>query len=313
MIGQPCIPYIGNGGGNIGPPGPSGSNSQTYYFSSNPANVGGYESALRNPGLNPQDDDSVSVSNGTGEVLIDSYVTIQDDPGVLEIPAGVWSFKMFHYVDNALGVSWFRYKVFKRSVAGAETLLFTVNTNEVNALSVAEINIDYTVTTAIPLLADDRIVIKVYAVTTSVSTRIAHFVYEGNLNVSRVVTTIDVNTPRGLVRTTDTVTTTDATLTPIAIIPIPDNTCMYIDARIVGRRTDTADRAAYLRRVCVYREAGAAPVFQGAIATVFTRESATGWQASFQINGNNVEIVVAGNVGQTVNWRSEYYSPLEVT
>lgn len=313
MIGGSGTPYIGPGGGDIGPPGPAGSNSQTYYFSSDTNDVGGYESILRQPSLNTEDDDSITLNSGDGEVLIDSYVTIQDDPGVIEIPAGLWSFRMFHYVDNAGGVTQFRYRVYKRNTGGTETELFNALSQEVDALTVTEYVTDYTLTSKITLLADDRIVVKVYALTSSAADRTAHLVYEGNTNVSRVISTIDVNTPRGLVRTSNTLTTNDGTVTPIAIIPVPDNTCMFIEARIVGRRTNAADRAAYVRRCCVYREGGGGPAFQGAISTDFTRESATGWSASFQINGNNVEITVSGAVGHDVNWKSEYYSPPEVS
>lgn len=102
------------------------------------------------------------------------------------------------------------------------------------------------------------------------------------------------------------VTTTDATPTTIATIPIPDNTALMVIADIVARRTNAPDRACYIRRVLVYREAGGSATIQGTINTEFTRESDTTYNATFQVSGNNLLIVVTGRAAHTVNWNVRY-------
>jgi len=102
------------------------------------------------------------------------------------------------------------------------------------------------------------------------------------------------------------VSTTNDTQTTIATVPIPDDTAVFLIANVVGRRTNGADRACYIRRLLVYRESGGAPAFQGTINTEFTRESATLWNATFVVSGNNILIQVKGRVGDDVNWNCLY-------
>ncbi len=109
-----------------------------------------------------------------------------------------------------------------------------------------------------------------------------------------------------LVPTEANVSTTDATQTTIATVPIPDDTAILLIADVVGRRTNGVGRACYIRRVLVYREAAGAPSFQGTINTEFTRESLTLWDATFVISGNNVLIQVQGRAGDDVNWNCRY-------
>lgn len=88
----------------------------------------------------------------------------------------------------------------------------------------------------------------------------------------------------------------------IATIPIPDDSAVLIEVRSVGRRTDSPDRAAYLRKALVYREAGGAATLQGTVDTSLTRESNTVWNTRIVVSGNNAEIQVRGAAGSTVNW-----------
>jgi hypothetical protein len=98
------------------------------------------------------------------------------------------------------------------------------------------------------------------------------------------------------------VTTTNASATTLLSIPLANNTVYYIAAYVTARRTDSADRAIYLRNVAVYREAAGAATLQGAVDTPLTRESNTGWDATITVSGNNVVIQVSGAGSNTVNW-----------
>lgn len=102
----------------------------------------------------------------------------------------------------------------------------------------------------------------------------------------------------------NTVTTTDGTVTTIATIAIPDNTVVLIKIDVVGRRTDSADRAGYMRNALVYREAAGSATIQGTIDSSFTRESSAPWDATISVSGNNALVTVKGNTGHTVDWKS---------
>lgn len=92
----------------------------------------------------------------------------------------------------------------------------------------------------------------------------------------------------------------------IATIALTDNTVYLIDVDIIGRRTDAADRAGYVRRALVYREAAGAATMQGTEDTSLTRESSGTWDARINTSGNNVIIEVKGGAGASVNWKSRY-------
>jgi hypothetical protein len=103
-----------------------------------------------------------------------------------------------------------------------------------------------------------------------------------------------------------TVTTVDATVTSAVSIPLANNTAYMLEAWIVGRRTDAAGRAVYIRNVAVFREAAGVATLQGAVDTALTRESTAGWNATISVTGNDVSIDVKGLAGQTINWTVSY-------
>lgn len=105
---------------------------------------------------------------------------------------------------------------------------------------------------------------------------------------------------------TNTVTTTDATVTTIATIPITDDTINLIEAHIVGRRTDAADRAAYIRIALVFREAAGSATLEGTVNTQFTRESSAAFDATIVVSANNALVQVTGEVAKTINWECKH-------
>jgi hypothetical protein len=102
------------------------------------------------------------------------------------------------------------------------------------------------------------------------------------------------------------VQTTDATVTTLVTIPLADNTNYFIRAYITARRTDSAGRAAYIREVCVYREAAGGATLEGAVNTPLTRESNTSYDATISVSANNALVRVTGVVGHTINWYVRY-------
>jgi len=104
----------------------------------------------------------------------------------------------------------------------------------------------------------------------------------------------------------NTVTTSDATLTTIATIPLTDNTVYFINVDIVARRTDAPDRAVYKRYRAFYREGGGGATALGAMRNRFTEESDTSWTVQMNVSGNNVLIQVQGAAAKNVNWAANY-------
>lgn len=105
---------------------------------------------------------------------------------------------------------------------------------------------------------------------------------------------------------TNPVTTTDATVTTITTIPIPDDTVVLIDVYIVGRRTNAAGRAVYVRRAVVFREAAGAAAIQGSVDSPLTRESSGGYNATIAVSGNNAIVTVRGLAAHTINWKARH-------
>lgn len=109
----------------------------------------------------------------------------------------------------------------------------------------------------------------------------------------------------------NTVSTTDATLTTIATIAIPDDTVVEITATVVGRRTNAADRGAFIRQATVFREAAGSATLEGSVTTTRSRKSDPQYDVEINVSGNNVLIQVQGDTGHNMNWKS-HHTILEV-
>ena len=103
-----------------------------------------------------------------------------------------------------------------------------------------------------------------------------------------------------------TITTTDGTLTTLATIPLPESSASLIVAQVVGRRTNGADRAAYIRRVLAFRTGAGGAQFEGMVDEPFSRDSTNAYDEDLITSGNNVLAQVKGAGGHTVDWVSRY-------
>lgn len=103
-------------------------------------------------------------------------------------------------------------------------------------------------------------------------------------------------------------TTTDATVTTIATIPIPDDTSVIIEAKVVAFRTNGADQAAYKKAALVFRRSAGNATLQGAVQDVMgDLESDAAWDATIDVDGgNNARIRITGAGSKTLSWRCEH-------
>jgi len=99
------------------------------------------------------------------EVLIEDYIFDGDVIATI-IPAGVWGFYLNRYVSSASSASSIRFELFTRAAGGAETVLFSVSTKEIDSLTV---DFEEVLTTqpTFNVSTTDRVGIRIYAATTS--------------------------------------------------------------------------------------------------------------------------------------------------
>ena len=136
-------------------------------------------------------DENVTIVSGSGQVLIDSYITDVGYPALTEIPAGLWRFRTFNYVNKETGITTVIFKVYNRTASGTETLLFTATSDEIDALAPTEILTSYVQVSPFRVSLNDRIVVKVYMETTSAAAIQSHFVYEGTRRTSHIQTVLE--------------------------------------------------------------------------------------------------------------------------
>jgi hypothetical protein len=151
-----------------------------WYFRQTNSDISGYESLQPDtPDADPQDDMTAVVVNTSGQVIIEEFATDSGDPDLTEIPAGEYEFRFWAYVSDASGSTNLVFKVYKRNTGGTETLLFEIDSPEINATSSNYYTALSIAVSPLDIDATDRIVVKVYAETTHTSNVTAHFLHSG--------------------------------------------------------------------------------------------------------------------------------------
>ena len=148
------------------------------------------------PSETQQDDYADCVGGGGGtfgaEVLIESYVTDAGDPAVLTVPAGKWDFHFYTYLDTHVGDSRLVWKLYSCATGGGSEVLIFSKTADTLILSTnsgapTEIVNEYYAATPHSMVAiTDRLVLKVYAQTSSNQTRRVHYLHSGTVYASHV-------------------------------------------------------------------------------------------------------------------------------
>lgn len=103
----------------------------------------------------------------------------------------------------------------------------------------------------------------------------------------------------------NTVSTTDATVTTIATIPIADDSVNILDVRCLARRTSVAEEAAgYVRRAIIFRQAAGVATLLGSQDPQLTREDDNQWDFNIVVSGNNALLQVTGRATRNIDWKS---------
>lgn len=163
----------------------------TYYLDNASSDIPTYEGLLRSPATIVEQLETINLNNNT--VIFDSYATPPNDPGVLEIPAGLWTMHAHVQFSAITGDNFVHFDMYKRAAGGAETFLFRMSTDDITSTALIEHQIS-AIQAAVTLLDTDRLVLKVYAQTTG-GAKTATLHYSGIENFAFVQTAIvDINT-----------------------------------------------------------------------------------------------------------------------
>jgi outer membrane protein assembly factor BamB len=134
-----------------------------------------------------------SVPLGTGDVQLSPYafVTSRGNPGVTAIPAGTWEFR-FSAFSSILNNNTVFVRVYKRNLAGADTLILQSPQTALLGTSAGGYQLYLTIASPVSLLATDRLVFKYFATLGTKKAANVSANIEGSLN-AMVFTTIPAN------------------------------------------------------------------------------------------------------------------------
>lgn len=160
--------------------------TQQLYFQHNSSiSPAGYEELINFPSGNPEIIENVSVIGTGGPVLIDNYISpIGSMNGVTTLDAGLRRYRIYAYVSGASGVTQLNFTKFVRHADGSETNIYTALSGDIDALSVAERDFSFVMTSDLSLNSTDRLGIRVSANTTHSAPIFVYWVYQGATHTS---------------------------------------------------------------------------------------------------------------------------------
>lgn len=165
----------------------------SYYLTSTLSDTGTYDVMSRTPDNTSEVVESVVINNSTG--TIDTYIA--EPLGRTGIAAGEWIYDFFLYLTPSTGITYVTLELYKRAAGGTETLLFSVDSPELNNTVVVNYTIK-TVQPAFTVLATDRLVLKVTATTNHNNDVTVSLVHSGTDHYSRIVTPLAVETSQSI-------------------------------------------------------------------------------------------------------------------
>jgi hypothetical protein len=174
-----------------------GSGTTTYYLNQT-VNQTPYKEFSSIPTSAAEQTIVTSVASGT-TATIQSFQTATGVPGTTNIPGGLWSFYL--HFSGTLSDTWDIFtEVYKRNLAGVETLLLTTDQLSTSSLTGSPTMIlTDGVFPASTVLTTDRIVVKVKVTNTDSTTNSITFYTEGSTNYSVGLTTLNQTIPTGAV------------------------------------------------------------------------------------------------------------------
>jgi hypothetical protein len=169
--------------------------SRTFHLRGDASSISGYFRMVMLPQTTGTEATLTGASNSNNAVLIKAFSS--DAVGVTSIPAGVWTFSLKALVDSAADLTYIKAYAFSRNLAGTETALFNATSAEINNTSVGAVTFSSTAQAAFTVAVTDRIVIKLYALSTSGTDKTVTLYYQGAANYSIVLIPDDIPVREG--------------------------------------------------------------------------------------------------------------------
>ena len=167
--------------------GGSGAFGAIYYFNrSNASSISGYYEMSKNLVIGAG---TTLTATGAGTHLVGSFATVLNDPNVTTIPSGNWNFENYVSMSSNGGTPKIYGEIYKRNLAGTETLIATSISNP-HPITSGTLNELYLWSIPVPatiVLATDRLVVKFYALNLGGRTMTMHF---EDANVAQTTTSL---------------------------------------------------------------------------------------------------------------------------
>lgn len=100
------------------------------------------------------------------------------------------------------------------------------------------------------------------------------------------------------------VSTTDATVTTLNLIPLADEHTYHIRTIVIGVKATGSSRASYEVTGTFYRTGAGSATQEGSTTVVHSAEDVAGWDATYDVSGNDVRVRVTGAAATSITWRS---------
>lgn len=174
----------------------------TYFYDDSASTIPTYNLLMPYPVSRTQHIDSALVNSTGGTldtVFIEAYASPVAGLEDTEIAPGRWDFEFFAGTTSNTADNFLHVKVYSRTTGGTETPLFTGTTGDLTGTAIALYEIR-TVQPTFTVNATDRLIVKVYAITTHNQNHYIYFTHNGTTNYSNVVTPLVTkhNNLRGL-------------------------------------------------------------------------------------------------------------------
>jgi hypothetical protein len=159
-----------------------------YFYVDTPSDISPYSILSKTPTIGTEIDEIVTCTNN--RVYLDGYISPLSGIGGDKIDSGIWTFDIWGYSDVNDNTSQLLFDLYTRNITGGETFLFEVSSGYLT--DILEIYSIVLIQPEFPIDSTDRLLIKIYGETSSLSARNIHFVHGGNQHYSHFNTPLIV-------------------------------------------------------------------------------------------------------------------------
>ena len=176
----------------------------SFFLTDTASDIGGYIAMTRTDGGGVESSvTSPTLTTGLNQAM-DVWATAAGSPGFTNLQAGVYSFHIHAQKFSGLKTATIYWRLYKRILAGTETLLGTSEISVGLSATAANYDLEMSIPADITLLATDRLILKTYANITGAGTDVVIKMFMEGTNASRLtvpVSSAQLDT-RYLVKTT---------------------------------------------------------------------------------------------------------------